>query len=101
MDKTSPLGTGPRPLRVRGVGRVADEPRAILVMLSDIPTDDEMREFHDFVRPLEELVVDDCAATKRIARRRDPEGDRFALRREDEKRKPNTSDGLSGDRRHG
>lgn len=32
---------------VRGVGRVADEPRALLVLLSDIPTDDDLRVFHD------------------------------------------------------
>ena len=29
-----------QPLRVRGVGRVADEPRALLVSFTDIPTDD-------------------------------------------------------------
>jgi len=40
------------PIRVRGVGRVADEPRALLVMFTDIPTDDEIRQFHDYVRDL-------------------------------------------------
>ncbi len=44
------FGTGPRPLRVRGVGRVADEPRALLIALSDIPSDGEIRELHDFIR---------------------------------------------------
>jgi hypothetical protein len=38
------------PLRVRGVGRVADEPRALLVMLTERPTDDELRSMHDFLR---------------------------------------------------
>jgi hypothetical protein len=37
-------------LKVRGVGRVADEPRAILVFLSKQLTDDEMRNFHDYIR---------------------------------------------------
>ena len=37
-------------LRVRGVGRVADEPRAILVMLTERPTDDEVRALHDYLR---------------------------------------------------
>ena len=41
----------PRPtLRVRGVGRVADEPRALLVLLTDIPTDTQLRELHDYLR---------------------------------------------------
>jgi len=46
-----PEGMRP-PIRVRGVGRVADEPRALLVMFTDIPTDDEIRQFHDYVRDL-------------------------------------------------
>jgi hypothetical protein len=37
-------------LVVRGVGRVADEPRAILVLLNERPTDDEMRAIHDLLR---------------------------------------------------
>jgi hypothetical protein len=37
-------------LKVRGVGRAADEPRAILVMLTDRPTDDELRSLHEFLR---------------------------------------------------
>lgn len=37
-------------LRVRGVGRVADEPRALLVMFTDVPTDDELRKFHEYIR---------------------------------------------------
>ncbi len=37
-------------IRVRGVGRVADEPRALLVALSERPTDDEIRSVHDFLR---------------------------------------------------
>jgi hypothetical protein len=37
-------------LRVRGVSRVADEPRALLVMLNGIPTDDDLRSLHDFLR---------------------------------------------------
>ncbi len=36
--------------RVRGVGRVADEPRALLVMLTTVPTDDQLRELHNFLR---------------------------------------------------
>ncbi len=43
-------GTGPQPLRVRGVGRVEDEPRALLVLLSDVPSDNELRGIHDFLR---------------------------------------------------
>jgi hypothetical protein len=42
-----------QPLRVRGVGRVADEPRALLVSFTDIPTDDELRAFHNYIRDLE------------------------------------------------
>lgn len=34
-------------LKVRGVGRVGDEPRALLVQLNERPTDDELRFLHD------------------------------------------------------
>lgn len=37
-------------LKVRGVGRDADNARAISVYLSERPTDDELRQFHDFLR---------------------------------------------------
>lgn len=37
-------------LRVRGVGRTADEPRALLVLLTERPTDDEIRSLHEFLR---------------------------------------------------
>ena len=37
-------------LRVRGVGRVTDEPRALLVLLTDVPTDNQLREMHDYMR---------------------------------------------------
>ena len=36
--------------KVNGVGRMADNPRAVLVTLSVEPTDDEMRDFHEFLR---------------------------------------------------
>lgn len=42
------------PLRVRGVGRVADEPRALLLALNERPTDDEIRALHDHLR---EVVI--------------------------------------------
>lgn len=42
------------PLRVRGVGRVADEPRALLLMLNERPTDDEIRALHGH---LSEVVI--------------------------------------------
>lgn len=38
------------PLRVRGVGRVADEPRALLIAMTERATDDEIRSLHDFIR---------------------------------------------------
>ena len=38
------------PLKVRGVSRVVDEPRAVLIALSDIPTGDEIRSLDDFLR---------------------------------------------------
>lgn len=38
------------PITVRGAGRVADEPRAVLVLLTDIPTDDNLRSIHDHLR---------------------------------------------------
>lgn len=38
------------PLKVRGVGRMADEPRALLVALSERPTDDDIRSLHEFLR---------------------------------------------------
>lgn len=41
---------GDRPLRVRGVGRNAGEPRSISVALTGIPNDDEMRDLHDYLR---------------------------------------------------
>jgi hypothetical protein len=42
------------PLRVRGVGRVAEEPRALLLALNERPTDDEVRALHDH---LAEVVI--------------------------------------------
>lgn len=36
-------------LRARGVGRVADEPRALLVLLTGIPADDDIRALHDWL----------------------------------------------------
>lgn len=42
------------PLRVRGVSRVADEPRALLLALNERPTDAEMRALHDH---LSEVVI--------------------------------------------
>jgi hypothetical protein len=39
-----------KPPKVRGVGREADNPRAFLVLLSEIPTDDELRSFHEHCR---------------------------------------------------
>jgi len=39
-----------QPLKVRGVGRVADEPRALLICLSERPTDDDIRSLHEFLR---------------------------------------------------
>ncbi len=54
----SPIREAPRdlavPLRVRGVGRVADEPRALLLVLNERPTDDEIRALHDH---LSEVVI--------------------------------------------
>ena len=38
------------PLKVRGIGRLGDEPRALLVMLSERPTDDEIKHLHEFLR---------------------------------------------------
>lgn len=37
-------------LIVRGVGRMADEPRALLVLLNERPTDDELRSIHEFLK---------------------------------------------------
>ena len=37
-------------LQVRGVGRIADEPRAVMVMLNERPTNGEIRAFHDLIR---------------------------------------------------
>jgi hypothetical protein len=47
-----------RGLRARGVSRVADEPRAILVLLNEIPGDDDLRRMHDFLvhRPAAEAA---------------------------------------------
>lgn len=54
----SPIYEAPRdlsvPIRVRGVGRVADEPRALLLALNERPTDDEIRALHDH---LSEVVI--------------------------------------------
>lgn len=36
--------------RVQGIGRIADNDRAVLIMLSNRPTDDDMRSLHDFLR---------------------------------------------------
>lgn len=57
-EKRTPTYEAPRdpavPLRVRGVGRVADEPRALLLALNERPTDDEIRALHDH---LSEVVI--------------------------------------------
>lgn len=45
-----PVTSAPRPLRVRGIGRVADEPRAVILAMTDIATDDELRALHDLLR---------------------------------------------------
>lgn len=37
-------------VKVRGVGRTVDEPRALLVLLTERPTDDELRSLHEFLR---------------------------------------------------
>lgn len=37
-------------VRIRGVGRVDDEPRALLLLLTERPTDDEIRSVHEFLR---------------------------------------------------
>ena len=37
-------------VRVRGVGRVVDEPKALLVFLDGQPTDDHIRSLHEFLR---------------------------------------------------
>ena len=47
------MDDGAPPLRVRGVARVSDEPRAVLVLLTDIASDNQMRELHDFLRDWE------------------------------------------------
>lgn len=36
-------------MKVLGVGRMADNERALLVTLDGVPTDDELRAFHEFV----------------------------------------------------
>lgn len=38
------------PSKVMGVGRMADNDRAVLVMLKQQPTDDELRGLHQFLR---------------------------------------------------
>lgn len=54
MDTAKLIYEAPRDprevLKVRGVGRVADEPRALLVLLSERPTDDELRSMHEHLR---------------------------------------------------
>lgn len=37
-------------IRVRGVGRISDEPRAMLILLTERPTDDEIRSMHEYLR---------------------------------------------------
>jgi hypothetical protein len=37
---------------IKGVSRVADNERVILVSLSERPTDDELREIHDYLRSM-------------------------------------------------
>ena len=46
-----PHRLGPRPLRVIGVTRT-DDPRALLIVFSARPTDDEMRDVHEIIREL-------------------------------------------------
>jgi hypothetical protein len=46
-------GFGCEPPKALGVSRMADNDRAILVSFSKMLTDDEMRDFHDYVREWE------------------------------------------------
>lgn len=48
------LPGGTPSIRVRGVGRVADEPRAVLVALTAVPDDADIRSLHDFLRNWED-----------------------------------------------
>lgn len=52
-------------VRVRGIGRVGDEPRALLLMLTERPTDDEIRALHEYFsqRPMLEAIARDKGDT--------------------------------------
>lgn len=49
-DIKASAGGGGGSLRALGVGRVADNPRALLVALSDEPSDDDIRRIYERLR---------------------------------------------------
>ena len=49
MEEVNAIGTK---MFAYGVARVADNHRAITVLLRSIPTDDELRALHDALRPI-------------------------------------------------
>lgn len=57
------------PLRVRGVGRISEEPRALIVALSERPTDDELRSFHDHARLWAAMTEDEIATEVELVER--------------------------------
>lgn len=68
-------------IKVRGVGRVADDPRSLLLCLSEMPTDDDIRSLHDFLaswRPRKsplQAIADDIRAGIFPRRSLPPEAD--------------------------
>lgn len=37
-------------MKVQGVGRMADNPRAVLISLDERPSDNDLRDLHEFLR---------------------------------------------------
>lgn len=47
-------------LKVQGVGRMADNPRALLIILNGEPTDNEMRSLHNYLREWRPIDEQEC-----------------------------------------
>lgn len=49
-----------RPMKVDGVGRMADNPKFVLIGLSQVPSDNDLRTLHEFLRAWPKCVDDGC-----------------------------------------
>lgn len=62
-------------MKVQGVGRMADNPRAVLISLDERPSDDDLRDLHEFLRTWRadgSSLDESCLQTAKAARAAGP-----------------------------